>query len=144
MEPAGGPAKRPFCGFWFNSRTGNVIESLAKTMRFLKALAADPRIPARDKAVFTGLIAYLVNPFDLIPDFIPLAGYADDLFVVALVLDYVFNVVPESVILEHFPWRPERYAAIRKRARLFSRLVPDFIRQRIWKAARDTASQAAP
>jgi hypothetical protein len=114
-----------------------MIEAMAKTARFLKSLAADPRIPARDKALFAGLLAYLANPFDLIPDFIPLAGYLDDLFVAALVLDYAFHVLPESLVLEHFPWPPERYRAIRRRTRFASVLVPGFLKRRIWKAARE-------
>jgi uncharacterized membrane protein YkvA (DUF1232 family) len=115
-----------------------MLKTLKKTVRFLGALAEDERIPARDKLVFAGLLAYLANPFDVIPDFIPLAGYLDDLFVAALVLDYVFNIVPESVVRDHFPWDPARFDAVRRRVRFVSALVPGPLRRRIWKAARET------
>ncbi len=117
-----------------------MIRGITRTIQFLRALAADPRIPARDKAALAGLLAYLANPFDLIPDFIPLAGYLDDLFVAAaLVLDYVFNLIPETVILEHSPWKPERYRAVRRRARFAAALVPKAVRRRLWKAAQAPA-----
>jgi len=105
----------------------------SKLQDFIAALAADPRIPGRDKAVLAGLCAYLAMPFDLIPDFIPVVGYMDDAVVAALVLDYVFNVIPEPVILEHFPWPEGRYRAIKRWTRLVSWLIPNFVRKRLWK-----------
>jgi len=120
---------------WIDLVAAVVLKTLKKTTRFLGALAEDERIPARDKIVFAGLLAYLANPFDIIPDFIPLAGYVDDLFVAALVLDYVFNVVPEAVVREHFPWDPARLASLRRRVKFVSALVPGPLRRRIWKAA---------
>jgi len=71
-----------------------MLKFIRKLNSFLAALAADPRIPARDKAVLAGLCAYLASPLDLIPDFIPVIGYLDDLVVAALVLDYVFHMAP--------------------------------------------------
>lgn len=110
-----------------------MFKFLGQVKTLLIALARDPRIPERDKALLAGLCAYLATPFDLIPDFIPVIGYLDDLFVAAVVLDYVFNVIPEEVILTHFPWPPEKYRTLRRRVRLISWFIPDFIRRRLWK-----------
>ena len=49
-------------------------------------LLRDPRVPRRSKILVAALIPYLALPFDLIPDFIPVAGQADDAILVALVL----------------------------------------------------------
>ena len=49
-------------------------------------LVRDPRVPPRRKALLFALAGYLVLPFDLVPDFIPVAGQLDDAVVVALVL----------------------------------------------------------
>lgn len=110
-----------------------MFKFFGKLKEFLGALAADPRIPKRDKALLTALCALLASPLDLIPDFIPIFGLADDLIVAVIVLDYVFNVAPEAVILEHFPWDARRYRALRRWTRFASWLVPNFLRRRIWK-----------
>ncbi len=49
-------------------------------------LLRDRRVPLGDKLLLTGLVAYLALPFDLVPDFIPVAGQLDDALVVALAL----------------------------------------------------------
>ena len=49
-------------------------------------LAREPRVPRRRKLLLVGLVAYLSLPFDLVPDFIPVAGQLDDVIIVALVL----------------------------------------------------------
>src|SRR6476660_4720151 len=51
-----------------------------------RGLVGDPRVPMSRKVLVVGLIAYLAMPFDLVPDFIPVAGQLDDAIVVALVL----------------------------------------------------------
>lgn len=100
---------------------------------FLSALARDPRIPARDKALLTGLCVYMASPLDVIPDFIPILGYLDDAVVALIVLDFVFNAIPEEIVLEHFTWGPERYRKFRRRTKMFAWLVPQFVRRRLWK-----------
>jgi uncharacterized membrane protein YkvA (DUF1232 family) len=49
-------------------------------------LLGDPRVPRRKKALLFALTGYLALPFDLVPDFIPVAGQLDDVVIVALVL----------------------------------------------------------
>src|SRR5881628_2715073 len=49
-------------------------------------LMRDPRVPRRRKLLLVGLVAYLALPFDLVPDFIPIAGQLDDVIVVTLAL----------------------------------------------------------
>jgi uncharacterized membrane protein YkvA (DUF1232 family) len=68
-----------------------------------RRLLADPRVPRRTKLLIGGLIGYLVMPFDLVPDFIPVAGYLDDAIVVALVLRYLLRTSGPGLIEEHWP-----------------------------------------
>jgi len=66
-------------------------------------LARDPRVPRRRKFLLLVLAGYLALPFDLVPDFIPVAGQLDDLIVVVLVLRSVLRGSGESVLREHWP-----------------------------------------
>lgn len=70
-------------------------------------LAREPRIPRRRKLVLVGLVAYLSLPFDLVPDFVPIAGQLDDVIIVALVLRHFVMAGGEPLIRELWPG-PER------------------------------------
>src|SRR5687768_6863479 len=72
-----------------------------------RALVRDPRLPGRRRLLLAGLIAYLAMPFDLVPDFIPVAGQLDDAIIVALVLRSVLRASGPRLVREH--WRgPQR------------------------------------
>src|SRR4051794_34250177 len=66
---------------------------LPDVLRLLKRLASDPTMPRAVRAALLLLLAYLALPIDLVPDFIPVLGYADDAIIVALVLRYLTRKV---------------------------------------------------
>ncbi|HKG44958.1 MAG TPA: DUF1232 domain-containing protein [Gaiellaceae bacterium] len=70
-------------------------------------LLADQRVPRRRKLLLAALIGYLALPFDLVPDFIPVAGQLDDVLIVALVLRRFLRAGGGELIREHWPG-PER------------------------------------
>lgn len=61
----------------------------------------DPRVPWFAKALAVALAAYAVSPIDLIPDFIPVLGYLDDLIIIPLGVALVIKLIPDSVWLEY-------------------------------------------
>jgi uncharacterized membrane protein YkvA (DUF1232 family) len=72
-----------------------------------RALLRDPRVPTRRKVLIAALIAYLAMPFDLVPDFIPVAGQLDDVIIVAFVLRSMLRSGGPLLLREH--WRgPDR------------------------------------
>ena len=73
----------------------------------LSRLLKDRRVPRRRKLLIAGLVGYLALPFDLVPDFIPVAGQLDDVIVVALVLRRFLRAGGEPLVREHWPG-PER------------------------------------
>jgi uncharacterized membrane protein YkvA (DUF1232 family) len=77
-----------------------------------RRLLADPRLPQRKKVIVAALIPYLVLPFDLVPDFIPIAGYLDDAVIVALVLRHVLRGSDRELIEAHWPGPQESLALI--------------------------------
>jgi uncharacterized membrane protein YkvA (DUF1232 family) len=70
-------------------------------------LTRDPRVPQRRKLLLLALVGYLALPFDLVPDFIPVAGQLDDAIIVALVLRNLVRSGGESLMRELWPG-PER------------------------------------
>ncbi|HKP94913.1 MAG TPA: YkvA family protein [Fibrobacteria bacterium] len=118
-----------------------------KSLAFAAALSTDARIPARDKAVLAGMLALILSPVDIIPDFIPVLGQLDDAMILILMLDYACNRVPDEVLRDHFPWGPDRLLAWRRRVGFFVRLVPHWVKEKIWvagkKAEADPSGTAA-
>jgi uncharacterized membrane protein YkvA (DUF1232 family) len=70
-------------------------------------LLQDERVPRRRRLLLVALVGYLVLPFDLVPDFIPVAGQLDDVLVVAFVLGRFVRSGGEPLVREHWPG-PER------------------------------------
>lgn len=60
----------------------------------------DPRTPWYVKAIATAVAAYALSPIDLIPDFVPILGYLDDLVVVPLGIMLVVRLMPEELMAE--------------------------------------------
>jgi uncharacterized membrane protein YkvA (DUF1232 family) len=66
-------------------------------------LLGDARMPRRYKALVVALLGYLALPFDVVPDFIPVAGQLDDAVVVALTLRAILRGAGLEMIEEHWP-----------------------------------------
>ena len=62
--------------------------------------ARDPRTPWYAKIVAAGVVAYALSPIDLIPDFIPVLGYLDDLIIVPAGIALVLQMVPAHVLVD--------------------------------------------
>jgi uncharacterized membrane protein YkvA (DUF1232 family) len=68
-----------------------------------KRLLADSRVPRRWKIASAFALVYLAVPFDLVPDFIPVAGQLDDAILVALVLRGLLRSAGPLLLREHWP-----------------------------------------
>jgi uncharacterized membrane protein YkvA (DUF1232 family) len=88
---------------------------IKRDVHALYLCARDPRVPWYAKAVALLVAAYALSPIDLIPDFIPVIGYLDDLIIVPLGILLAVQLIPASVLAEH------RAAAAQADARPVSR-----------------------
>jgi uncharacterized membrane protein YkvA (DUF1232 family) len=70
---------------------------------FFGRLVRDRRVPRRHKLLLGLLVAYLAMPFDLVPDFIPVAGQLDDAILVLLVLRTILRRTPAELLAGHWP-----------------------------------------
>jgi uncharacterized membrane protein YkvA (DUF1232 family) len=115
-SPVGGPASELL---WLVPRLAQLILRLVR----------DPRVSGRTKSVLTALVVYLVSPIDLVPDFIPLLGYVEDVLLAAIVLDGLLNHVDRAVLVEHWPGDARSLDRLRRIAGRIAGFVP-----RRWKA----------
>jgi uncharacterized membrane protein YkvA (DUF1232 family) len=83
------------------ARMARMIWKLPMYARVIWGLVRDPRTPLPLKGLLAAALVYLVMPFDLIPDAIPILGQADDLTVLMLVLDLFIANAPAEVRKDH-------------------------------------------
>lgn len=72
-------------------------------LRLVRRLAADRALPRRSRLLLLGLLAYLLLPIDLVPDVLPVVGYADDLVLIAVVLRAVVRSAGPDALRRHWP-----------------------------------------
>jgi uncharacterized membrane protein YkvA (DUF1232 family) len=96
----------------------DAMRLLPDLLRLLKRLASDPTMPRGIRVRLMLLLGYLALPIDLIPDFVPVLGYADDAIIVAFVLRSVARRAGPEALAKHWPGTPEGLVAVRRMCRL--------------------------
>jgi len=81
-------------------RLKNLIHAFREEVGVYRSIMADPRCPRVSRWLLGGAIAYALSPVDLIPDFIPVLGYIDDLLIVPFLVWLAMRLIPKEVILE--------------------------------------------
>ncbi len=80
----------------------DVAVAIPNIAKLLVRLARDPRVPPRSKLFAGFMAAYIVSPIDLVPDFVPLLGKADDIVLTAFALNHLINAAGHEVVREHW------------------------------------------
>ena len=75
--------------------------ALKRDVHAVYLAARDPRVPWHAKAVAILVAGYALSPIDLIPDFIPVLGYLDDLIIVPLGIWLAVRLIPPEIMAEH-------------------------------------------
>ena len=96
----------------------DAVRLLPDVVRLLRRLAGDTSLPSGVRVRMWLLLAYLALPVDLIPDFIPVIGFADDIIIVAAGLRSVIRRAGPAAIEQHWPGTPDGLQAVRVLARL--------------------------
>jgi uncharacterized membrane protein YkvA (DUF1232 family) len=87
-------------------------------VRLVSRLARAPEVPRGVRLGLLVLLAYLASPIDLVPDFVPVLGYADDAVVVALTLRWVVRHAGVEALERYWPGTPEGLDAVRRLTRI--------------------------
>ena len=88
------------------------LRLLPDVLRLIRRLAADKTLPRGVRIRLALLLAYLAIPIDLIPDFVPVLGYADDAIVVIAVLRSVVRRAGLDAVRAHWPGSDDGFAAV--------------------------------
>jgi uncharacterized membrane protein YkvA (DUF1232 family) len=88
------------------------LRLLPDLLRLLRRLAGDPDVPRAARLRLWLLLGYLALPVDLVPDFLPVVGYADDAIVVSLVLRSVVRQTGAPLFRRHWPGTEDGLAAL--------------------------------
>ncbi|MDQ6797800.1 MAG: DUF1232 domain-containing protein [Actinomycetota bacterium] len=96
----------------------DALKVLPDAVRLVRRLAIDPELPPSVRRTLWLLGIYLVSPIDLIPDFIPVLGYADDAIVAAMALRRVVRVAGPKPLDRHWTGSPAGLAIVRRLAGL--------------------------
>jgi uncharacterized membrane protein YkvA (DUF1232 family) len=104
-SPKSRAPRRPVAG---RKRTVmSAVRDLPNFLRLLYGLITDPRVDVLDKLLVAGAIAYVLIPEDVFPDFIPLIGEVDDVFVLVMALRQLMKSAGRDVMLDHWMGNPE-------------------------------------
>jgi uncharacterized membrane protein YkvA (DUF1232 family) len=95
-----------------------VLRLLPDLLRLLRGLAGDRTLPRGVRVRLVLLLVYLASPIDLVPDVVPVIGYADDVLVVALVLRSVVRRAGREALLRHWTGTAGGLSAVERLAGL--------------------------
>ena len=88
------------------------LRLMPDVLRLLRRLVADKSQPRGIRVRLVLLLAYLASPIDLVPDFIPVLGYADDVLIVAAVLRSVARRAGLEALRAHWPGSDDGFEAL--------------------------------
>ncbi len=108
----------------------DALRLLPDVIRLLRRLAADADLTRGVRIRLWLLLAYLLIPIDLVPDFIPVLGYADDAIIIALALRSVARHSGPDALVRHWPGTPDGLRIVRQLAGLPIPPLPDDADQR--------------
>ena len=88
------------------------VRLLPDVVRLVRRLAGDQSLPRGVRVRLWVLLVYLLSPIDLVPDFLPVIGYADDVVVVAWALSAVVRRAGSDALERHWPGTPAGLAVV--------------------------------
>ncbi|MBT1001945.1 DUF1232 domain-containing protein [Paenarthrobacter sp. DKR-5] len=94
----------------------DALRLLPDLLVLLRRLVADRSVPRGVRVRVALLLGYLVMPIDLVPDFLPVIGFADDVIIVALVLRSVIRRAGDAALERHWPGSDAGLGLIRQLA----------------------------
>jgi len=108
---------------------------LPNLVKLLGRLLKDPRVPRRSKILLGASFAYVLSPIDLLPEFIPVVGVIDDIFLVAFALNHLIERAGEEIVVEHWDGPQDLLGMIQSVLSTVTDVVPLRIRRMMSRLA---------
>jgi uncharacterized membrane protein YkvA (DUF1232 family) len=106
-----------------------LLRELPNIFKLLIGLIRDPRVSRFDRIMFGAVMAYVMMPADLIPDFMGFLGMADDLYLVGLALSRLFINAGPDIMLEHWDGNPRALGYLIEGVEEVGALLPKRVRR---------------
>ena len=95
-DPTGRAVAVP--GMWMK----DAALALPNLVKLVYRLMKDSRIPRKSKVILGAILGYIVVPIDIVPDFLPVVGQADDALLLAYGIRHIIEVAGADIVLEHW------------------------------------------
>jgi uncharacterized membrane protein YkvA (DUF1232 family) len=102
----------------------DAVLMLPNIIKLVGRLLLDPRVPRRSKITLGMAAAYVISPIDLIPDVIPVIGWADDILLVLFAIDSLIERAGEDVVDEHWDGPGDLLNLVRETIGLSRQIMP--------------------
>ncbi len=126
------------------SRMANLLLFIPNMLVLCWRLMLDPRVPAKERLLVAGAIAYALMPFDFIPDMLPFVGQIDDAYLIALSLLRLMTVTDPRVVRQHWRGGGDVVELVGAVAMTASKLLPKKIRRVLTAEIETHGSEVKP
>ncbi|HEY5890910.1 MAG TPA: YkvA family protein [Acidimicrobiia bacterium] len=106
----------------------DAVLMIPNLVKLIGRLMTDPRVPRRSKIVLGAAAAYVVSPIDLIPEVIPVIGWADDVIFLMMALDALISRTGPEIVQEHWDGPNDLLGLIEDVLSLARNIVPQRLR----------------
>lgn len=103
----------------------DAVLMLPNLVKLVGRLLRDPRVPRRSKVALGLAAAYVASPIDLVPEFIPVIGWADDVIFILLAIDSLVERAGPEVVQEHWDGPGDLLALIREVLGVTRSVIPN-------------------
>jgi uncharacterized membrane protein YkvA (DUF1232 family) len=110
-------------------RALDLLLFLPRLAKLLGRIAADPDVSGKDKTLVLAALAYLASPIDLVPDFIPVIGELDDIYLVALVLLRLLNRVGPEKLQSYWDGPEDIVGLVNRVSEVATAILPEKVRR---------------
>lgn len=107
---------------------GDAVLIVPNIVKLVGRLLSDPRVPRRSKIALGAAAAYVASPIDLIPDIVPVFGWADDLIFLMMALDSLIDRSGSDIVEEHWDGPGDLLSLVEDVLGLARTIVPKRVR----------------
>jgi uncharacterized membrane protein YkvA (DUF1232 family) len=102
----------------------DAVFMMPNIVKLVTRLLKDPRVPRRAKITLGLAAAYVASPIDLIPEIVPVIGWADDVLILMFAIDSLIERAGEEVVSEHWDGPGDLLSLVRDVVSLSRSLIP--------------------